>query len=73
MIAYKTNMEEIPQNCKDCPCAWCHLPLKQNKYEPRVKKRNMKRKGIKNARFLKQNNNHKDYQPIFDLVGSFFI
>lgn len=38
MIAYKTNLEELPKNCKDCPCHWCRLPLKDNKYEPEVKK-----------------------------------
>ncbi len=38
MIVYKTSMKEIPKNCKDCPCAFCHLPLKQNKYEPTIKK-----------------------------------
>lgn len=38
MIVYKTNMDAIPANCKECSCHWCRLPLKKSKYEPELKK-----------------------------------
>lgn len=38
MIVYKTNMEEIPKNCKDCTFVLCSLPLKKNTCEPIIKK-----------------------------------
>lgn len=40
MIFYELkNMECLPDNCLDCDVHFCKLPLKQNKYEPEVKKK----------------------------------
>lgn len=44
MIVYKTKMEKIPENCKECTCYWCRLPLKNNKYEPELKKQYEKKR-----------------------------
>lgn len=40
MIVYKTSLEEIPQNCNDCKCHWCRLPIKSNNsgYTDEIKK-----------------------------------
>lgn len=44
MITFKTKMEKLPENCKDCTCHWCRLPLKNNKYEPELKKQYEKKR-----------------------------
>lgn len=44
MIAYKTRMDRLPENCKECTCQWCRLPLKNNKYEPELKKQYEKKR-----------------------------
>lgn len=44
MIAYKTRMDRLPENCKECTCQWCGLPLKNNKYEPELKKQYEKKR-----------------------------
>ena len=32
MIMYElNNMESIPENCNDCKCHWCSLPVKSNR------------------------------------------
>lgn len=33
MIFYKTNMQNMPKNCKECQLQFCTLPLKKNKDE----------------------------------------
>lgn len=38
MITYKTSLEKLPENCKDCTCHWCRIPCKNSKYEPEIKK-----------------------------------
>ena len=38
MIVYKTNMERLPESCKDCTCTNCHLPQKKNTYRDEIKK-----------------------------------
>lgn len=30
MIVYKTKMERLPENCRECDFQWCRLPLKKN-------------------------------------------
>jgi hypothetical protein len=37
-VYYETKMNEIPKTCYDCKCEWCGLPLKNNRYEPEIKK-----------------------------------
>lgn len=40
-IYYKTNLEKIPNSCKECPCHWCRLPMKTNShgyYKDEIKK-----------------------------------
>lgn len=32
MIAYITKMETIPENCIECTCFWCRLPLKSTRW-----------------------------------------
>ena len=44
MIVYRTKMESLPENCKECICQWCNLPLKNNKYEPELKKQYEKKR-----------------------------
>lgn len=41
MIMMLTGMAKIPDNCKDCPQHHCQLPLKENKYQPELKKKYM--------------------------------
>lgn len=31
-IWFETKLEKIPENCKDCKCHWCSLPLKKSYY-----------------------------------------
>lgn len=38
MIAYKTSLEKLPENCKDCTCHWCRISCKKSTYEPTIKK-----------------------------------
>lgn len=41
-IWFRTTLKEMPENCKECPCHWCGLPLKRNPkwgYSDQVKKR----------------------------------
>lgn len=38
MIVLKTNMIEIPKNCKECKFEYCHLPMKKNTYFDEIKK-----------------------------------
>lgn len=40
-IWFKTNLNELPENCVKCPCHWCRLPCKNNTYEPIIKKKYM--------------------------------
>ena len=37
-IYIKTDMEEFPENCLDCPAIHCTLPYKKNTYKDEVKK-----------------------------------
>lgn len=32
VVWFKTCLDAIPDNCKDCACHWCHLPLKKQKW-----------------------------------------
>lgn len=38
MIVYKTELDKIPQNCKECKFIGCNLPMKQNTYRDEIKK-----------------------------------
>ena len=41
MIVYKTNLETIPANCRECPLEFCALPLCKSYYghSDKLKKR----------------------------------
>ena len=38
-VYYETNMERLPDNCKECTFEMCTLPLKSNTYKSIVKKK----------------------------------
>lgn len=40
-LYYKVDMEKLPENCNECTFHFCRLPLKNNKYEPELKKEYM--------------------------------
>lgn len=45
MICYELKeMKRLPDNCLDCDVHLCKLPLKQNKYEPEIKKQYKKKR-----------------------------